>query len=173
MVHRIEASQVSTELLDEIAASRSPYIKIDGMTMSFTGYYKVSENGNVYSYCYIGCVGDDYILADLPATDSGALAEDNTIESSVLEDYTLKGQLVQAGDMTACLAEGEEMTPDDYKEYYHMANVEIRDYGSDQERIRIYQLMLIVAGLGAFAVGCILVSESKIAEAESTDEENC
>jgi hypothetical protein len=112
-------------------------------------------------------------LADLPATDSGALAEDNTIESSVLEDYTLKGQLVQAGDMTACLAEGEEMTPDDYKEYYHMANVEIRDYGSDQERIRIYQLMLIVAGLGAFAVGCILVSESKIAEAESTDEENC
>lgn len=171
IVHRMDADQAGTEVLREIADSRSPYIRIDGMNLTFTGYYKVSDDGRVCSYCYMGAVGDAYILADLPAQDQGKLAEDGSAEDTVLEDYTLNGQLVEECGMTSGLAKAEAMTVDEYKSYYHMAEVEVLDYGSDQERIRIYQLMLVILAAGAFATGWILLSESEIAEKETQDKD--
>lgn len=171
VVHRMDAGQANTAVLEEIADSRSPYIRIDGMNLTFTGYYKVSGDGKVCSYCYMGAVGEDYVLADLPARDQGALAEDGSAEGAVLEDYTLDGQLVEESEMTACLAEAEGMTPEDYKAYYHMSEVEVHEYNSDQERLRIYQLMLVILAAGAFAAGWILLSESKIAEREAQDKD--
>lgn len=171
IVHRMNAEQANAGVLEQIADSRSPYIRIDGMNLVFTGYYTVSDDGKVCSYCYMGSIGDDYILAELPAQDGGALAEDYSAESAVLEDYILSGQLVKENEMTACLAEAEEMMPDEYKAYYQMADVEIHDYGSDQERIRIYQLMLVILAAGMFAAGWILLSESKIAERETQDKD--
>lgn len=162
LVHRIDASQVTTEVLSEIADSRSPYVKIEGMTLTFTGYYKVNGSGTVCSYCYMGEVGDDYILTDIPASDKGALAEDNTLEEKTLEDYTLTGQVVKKNEITQRLAEAENMELEDYKQYYHMADVEIHDYDSDQEQMRIYQLMVLVLAVGAAAAGMILWSESKL-----------
>lgn len=171
IVHRMNADQANAKVLKEIADSRSPYIRIDGMNLTFTGYYKVSDDGKVCSYCYMGAVGDEYILADLPARDQGALAEDGSAEGAVLEDYTLNGQLVEESEMTSCLAEAEGMTLDAYNAYYHMIEVEVHDYDSDQERIRIYQLMLVILAAGAFATGWILLSESKIAEKETQDKD--
>ena len=77
LVHRMDASQATTEVLGQIADSRSPYIKIEGMELTFTGYYKVNGSGTVCSYCYMGSVGDYYILTDIPARDKGALVEDS------------------------------------------------------------------------------------------------
>lgn len=171
LVHRMDVSQARTEVLEQIADSRSPYIKIDGMELTFTGYYKVSRDGKVCSYCYMGAIGDCYILVDLPAEDQGALAEEPTSENKILKNYTLHGQLVLGDEMTACLAEAENMSLEEYRSYYHMADVEVHDYNSDQERIRIYQLMLVILAVGALAAGWILLSESRIAEKETQEED--
>lgn len=171
LVHRMDASQAKTEVLEQIADSRSPYIKIDGMELTFTGYYKVSGDETVCSYCYMGAIGDQYILVDLPAEDQGALAQDTAMENKVLKNYTVYGQLVSGNEMTACLAEAENMSLEEYKSYYHMADVEVHEYNSDQERIRIYQLMLAVLAVGAFAAGWILLAESKIADKETQEED--
>ncbi|MGN0204824.1 MAG: hypothetical protein ACI4BB_09790 [Coprococcus sp.] len=170
LVHRLDADQATAEVLERIAESSSPYIKIDGMELSFTGYYKVDNDGDVCSYCYMGAIGDDYILADLPADDHGAMLEEAASENKVLKNFTLCGQLVQGDEMTACLAEAENMPVEEYRAYYRMSDVEVLEYGSDQERVRIYQLMFIVLAAGTLAVGCILLSESKIAEEESKEE---
>lgn len=171
LVHRIDASQATAEVLGTLAESRSPYIRIDGMELTFTGYYKVNGNGRVCSYCYMGNIGDQYILADLPAKDQGAMAEDAASDGRVLENYTLYGQLVKGKEMTVCLADAEEMPLEEYKAYYRMADVEVHNYSSDQERMRIYQLMLIVLAAGTFAAGWIILSESKIAERETKEED--
>lgn len=171
LVHRLDAEQVSASILAQVAESRSPYIRIDGITLNYTGFYKVSNDGVVRSYCYMGAIGDEYILVDLPAKDDGALAEDDTLENRTLKDYTLYGQLVQTEEMTRHLAEAEEMQTDEYKAYYRVVDVELRNYGSDQERMRIYQLMLLILAVGALAVGQILISESRIAENESKEKD--
>lgn len=167
LVHRMDASQATTEVLEEIADSSSPYIKIEGMELTFTGYYKVNGSGTVCSYCYIGSVGDYFILTDIPARDKGALAGDSSLDEKTLEDYTLTGQIVRKNEITERLAEAENMTLEDYKSYYHMADVEIHDYDSDQERVRIYQLMLLILAVGAAAAGAILWSESNLGQTEN------
>ena len=167
LVHRMDASQATTEVLEEIADSSSPYIKIEGMELTFTGYYKVNGSGTVCSYCYIGSVGDYFILTDIPARDNGALAGDSSLDEKTLEDYTLTGQIVRKNEITERLSEAENMTLEDYKSYYHMADVEIHDYDSDQERMRIYQLMLLILAVGAAAAGAILWSESNLGQTES------
>lgn len=171
LVHRMDAGQATAEVLERIAEGSSPYIKIDGMELTFTGYYKVDNGGEVCSYCYMGAIGDDYILADLKADDHGAMAEEAASENKVLKNYTLCGQLVQDDRMTACLAEAEDMPVEEYRAYYRMSDMEVLDYGSDQERVRIYQLMLMILAVGALAVGCILWSESRIAERETQEED--
>lgn len=162
LVHRMDASQATAEVLGEIADSTSPYVKIEGIELTFTGYYKVNGNGTVCSYCYMGSIGNHYVLVDLPAKDKGALAEDSTLDEKVLKDYTLTGELVKKDEITAKLAEEENMDLDEYKAYYHMADIEIHDYDSDQERMRIYQMMCLVLAAGAAAAGAILWSESKL-----------
>ena len=162
LVHRMDASQATTEVLGQIADSRSPYIKIEGMELTFTGYYKVNGSGTVCSYCYMGSVGYYYILTDIPARDKGALVEDSSLDANTLSDYTLTGQVVRKNEITEQLAEAENMTLEDYRNYYHMADVEIHDYDGDQERLRIYQLMLLVLAVGAVAAGAILWSESRL-----------
>ena len=151
LVHRMDASQATTEVLGQIADSRSPYIKIE-----------VNGSGTVCSYCYMGSVGDYYILTDIPARDKGALVEDSSLDANTLSDYTLTGQVVRKNEITEQLAEAENMTLEDYRNYYHMADVEIHDYDGDQERLRIYQLMLLVLAVGAVAAGAILWSESRL-----------
>ena len=162
LVHRMDANQATTGVLEEIADSTSPYVKIEGIDLTFTGYYKVNGNGTVCSYCYMGSIGNYYVLADLPAKDKGALAEDSTLDEKVLKDYTLTGELVKKDEITARLAEEENMDLDEYKAYYHMADIEIHEYDSDQERMRIYQMMFLVLAVGAAAAGAILWSESKL-----------
>ena len=54
LVHRMDASQATTEVLGQIADSRSPYIKIEGMELTFTGYYKVNGRGTVCIDRYTG-----------------------------------------------------------------------------------------------------------------------
>lgn len=169
IVHRMNAAQASAEVLEEIAESRSPYIKIDGMNLTFTGYYKVSDDGKICSYCYMGAVGEAYVLADLPVNDDGRLAESGNTDDMMLDNYLLCGQLVLDGNMTERLAEAENMDTEAYKSYYHIVNVEIHDFGSDQERLRIYQVMLLVLAAGLLAGGCILLSEARIAEKETQD----
>lgn len=139
LVHRMDASQATTEVLGQIADSRSPYVKIEGMELTFTGYYKVNGSGTVCSYCYMG-----------------------SLDENTLSDYTLTGQVVRKNEITEQLAEAENMTLEDYRNYYHMADVEIHDYDGDQERLRIYQLMLLVLAVGAVAAGAILWSESRL-----------
>ncbi len=170
LVHRMNADQATEEVLEQIVNSPSPYIKLDNMELSFTGYYKVGTNGKVYAYCYLGTVGDQSILVSVRATDDGALAEDETAQNSVLSGYTLQGQLVIATDITDYLAASEGMTTEDYKAYYGMAAVELRSYGSDQEQMQIYQLMLLVLAVAAFVVGQILRSEAKMIQRECVEE---
>lgn len=101
-------------------------------------------------------------MTDIPARDKGALVEDSSLDANTLSDYTLTGQVVRKNEITEQLAEAENMTLEDYRNYYHMADVEIHDYDGDQERLRIYQLMLLVLAVGAVAAGAILWSESRL-----------
>ena len=96
----------------------------------------------------MGSVGDYYILTDIPARDKGALVEDSSLDANTLSDYTLTGLVVRKNEITEQLAEAENMTLEDYRNYYHMADVEIHDYDGDQERLRIYQLMLLIGSWG-------------------------
>ncbi len=163
-VHSMEADEVTSEKLAEIADSRSPYVRIDGMELSFTGYYKTGSNEEVCSYCYKGRVGDQFILVSLSADDGGELIQNSDAVQAVLTDYTVEGQLVPADEMTAFLAQTEQMTQEEYIEYYDMADEELCVYGSDREKIRIYQMMLIVIAAGAFATGWIFRSEYRSAD---------
>lgn len=94
LVHRMDADQATAEVLEEIAESTSPYVKIEGIELTFTGYYKVNGNGTVCSYCYMGSIGNHYVLTDIPAKDKGALAEDSTLEEKDFEElYTDRSAL--------------------------------------------------------------------------------
>ena len=169
LVHRMDADQATAEVLEEIAESTSPYVKIEGIELTFTGYYKVNGNGTVCSFCYMGSIGNHYVLTDIPAKDKGALAEDSTLEEKVLKNYTLTGQLVKKDEITARLAEEENMDLSEYKAYYHMADIEIHDYDSDQEKMRIYQMMYLIMAVGVAAAGAILWSESRLSMQSTKD----
>lgn len=117
----------------------------------------------------MGSIGNHYVLTDIPAKDKGALAEDSTLEEKVLKNYTLTGQLVKKDEITARLAEEENMDLSEYKAYYHMADIEIHDYDSDQERMRIYQMMYLIMAVGLAAAGAILWSESRLSMQSTKD----
>lgn len=86
-----------------------------------------------------------------------------------MKNYTLTGQLVKKDEITARLAEEENMDLSEYKAYYHMADIEIHDYDSDQERMRIYQMMYLIMAVGLAAAGAILWSESRLSMQSTKD----
>ncbi len=141
---------------DRLPTADSPYIKIEGMELTFTGYYKVNGSGTVCSYCYMGSVGDYYILTDIPARDKGALVEDSSLDANTLSDYTLTGQVVRKNEITETAGRGRE-----HDTWKITGTITIwlmwrsMDYDGDQERLRIYQLMLLVLAVGAVAAGAI------------------
>ena len=169
-VHKIDASHVSVEKLKDIAHSRSPYVEISGIDLTFTGFYEVSGKDTVSSYCYMAPAGDQFILLDLKAEDGGDLAVDSSGDGAdkqtAIKDTTIRGRVVVSTDMAKWLAKDESMSVKEYRSTYHIAPVEIRAYHNDQERIRIYQMMLLVMTAGLTAVAAILWSESGIVERE-------
>ena len=163
-VHRVDAAAGSVEELERISKSYSPYVEISGIDLTFTGFYETTEDEEVCSYCYMGAVGDRHILVDMPVTDAGALAKDSDGEGSRMEDARIRGSVSMSGEMVQCLAEDEGVSREAYSSKYHVSYLEVHVYHNDQERTRIYQLMLLVLLAGTLATGGILWAEGRSSE---------
>ena len=171
ITHRISADQLSSQLLDQLAESRSPYVRADRMDLTFTGYYETDRRNAVRAYCYMGDGADCKVLILLPATDGGRLLEEDPSEMTGLKDVSVKGRVIRSDEITGRLAEAEQMSVGDYRNYYGFTGIEIHDFHSDQEQMRIYQLMLGVFILGALITGVILRSEAVSAREEADGDE--
>lgn len=169
-VRDVNAQDLTGERLEEIAKSSSPYIKISGIDLSYTGFYEAGKDGSILSYCYMGKISDEYVLVDMPVTDDGALSKDSSADGAQLKDTQITGQAQLGSEMRKWLAEDEDLSVEEYSGKYNISSVEIHVYHNDRERVRIYFLMLIVLAAGFTAVGGILRSESVNAEiAENGD----
>ena len=160
--HRINAEQVDAGALEILAQTPSPYVRLDDIDLTFTGCYETDRDNNVCAYCYIGAIGDSFFLIRLPAEDGGALLETAKEDREAKRFTGLSGELSRESGMAEYLAQSEGMTAKDYRSYYKIVDVELLCDTSSQERVRIYQLMMVVLAVGALAVGTILWSESGI-----------
>ena len=169
VTHRVSAEQLNRYMLEHLADGRSPYLKADHMDLTFTGYYETDRHDVVRAYCYMGETSDCRILICLPAHDSGQLLESERSQLAVIEDATVSGQVIRSDDIAEQLAHAEHMPLAEYQDYYNVVGMEIHDFHSDQEKMRIYQLMVGVLILAAVATGVILWSEAMVL-LEDTDE---
>lgn len=169
VTHRVGADQLSEAALERLADGRSPYIRADHIDLTFTGYYETDRHDAVKAYCYMGEASDCRILVCLPAHDRGKLLESDHPKEAVLKDASIKGQVIRSDEIASQLAHAEHMSLLDYQDYYKVAAMEIHDFRSDQEKMRIYQLMLAVLILAASVTGVILRSEA-MALLEEPDE---
>jgi hypothetical protein len=78
--------------------------------------------------------------------------------------------VIRSDEIATRLAHAEHMSPADYQDYYKVAGMEIHGFRSDQEKMRIYQLMMGVLILAALITGVILRSEA-MSLLEDTDED--
>ncbi len=169
VTHRVSADQLSRNMLERLADGRSPYLKADHMNLTFTGYYETDRHDAVRAYCYMGEISDGRILVCLPAHDHGQLLESEHSQVAVLEDATVNGQVIRSDEIAEQLAHAEHMPLTEYQDYYNVVGMEIHDFHSDQEKMRIYQLMVGVLILAAAVTGVILWSEA-MALLEDADE---
>ena len=160
VTHRVSADQLSRNSLERLAESRAPYVRADHMDLTFTGYYETDRHDAVRAYCYMGEGADCRILVCLPARDHGQLLENAHPEELVLEDVSVSGQVIRSDEIATQLAHAEHMALADYQDYYKVTGLEIHGFRSDQEKMRIYQLMMGVLILGALITGVILRSEA-------------
>ncbi len=170
ITHRVGAEQLNRQMLDQIADSHSPYIRADRMTLTFTGYYETDSHDAVQSYCYMGETADCRVLILLPALDDGQMLENGQQETFTIEDISVKGRVVRSREIAGMLADAEQMSVEDYQNYYNFAGLEIHDFHNDQEQMRIYQLMLGVLILAALITGVILRSEADAIMEAAADE---
>lgn len=173
IIHKADAAGIDDAWIMNIAESASPYVKITGMDLSFTGFYMASddsEDQEVYSYCYKGRIGSDFLIVNLPAEDGGKLASQTENGDTMLTEMTIIGQLKPEDTMTAYLSKAEEMGTSEYREYYHVVACELDAYDNDNERIRIYNLMMLVFIVGTVAAGVVLMSESFIKDKDTNEE---
>ncbi len=170
ITHRVSADQLSRTSLERLADGRAPYVRADHMDLTFTGYYETDRHESVRAYCYMGEGADCRILVCLPAHDHGKLLENEHPQELVLEDVSVSGQVIRSDEIATRLAHAEHMSPADYQDYYKVAGMEIHGFRSDQEKMRIYQLMMGVLILAALITGVILRSEA-MSLLEDTDED--
>jgi len=166
VTHNLSGEQLTVETLQEIAESTSPYVRVSDLYMQFTGFYEVDKDETVRAYCYSAQVGDEYILVDIPATDGGELVAEGSLGHADIDGDAFAGRVTTENEMLLHLAQSEEMTEEEYAEAYDMSGIEIKSYHNDQEKIRIYQMMLMVPVIGLAAVGFILRSEAASIEEE-------
>ena len=172
VTHTLDAAQVSAEDLEAIGAGHSPYVKIEGIDLTFTGYYKVDDTGAVTAYCFTGDIADTAIFAELSADELGDLVSTDE-EAPVLTDYTLSGQLIDGSEMILMIAQTEGVEVEKYLEKNGLTALTVHAHGKDQERMRIIQLILLILAIGSLAAGWIHWSESGVVArelaAEGTD----
>ena len=169
-VHHIDAAASSVEELEAISKGHSPYVEISGIDLIFTGYYETTDDEKICSYCYMGTVGDRHILVDMPVEDGGALAENSDGDGSTISGAKIRGRANMSGEMVEWLAQDEGISREAYSSKYQLSFMEIHVYHNDQEKIRIYQLMILVLAAGCLATGAILWGEMRSAGGEDPSE---
>ena len=135
ITHRVAADQVNSQTLDQLAQGRSPYVRTDRMNLTFTGYYETDRRDAVRAYCYMGEVSDGKVLVLLPAEDGGKLLETAQTQSAQLTDYSVKGRIVRSHEIADQLARAQQMSVEEYQDYYDFTGLEMHAFHNDQEQI--------------------------------------
>ena len=161
VTHTVDADTTDIGTLEGYARGHAPYVSIKNIDLAFTGYYEVDAGQQVCIYWYKGNVGGKDILVDVPAEDGGELIQKKDARESFLKAYSAEGKVSANDEIVKTLADLEGISIQAYRDKYGLSGLQIDVFHNDQERVQIYQLMLIIIIAGLAVSGLIFYAESR------------
>ncbi len=157
-VTTIDASAGENQKLSEVYNEKHPYVKIEHMDLSFTGYYSVDDAGNIRGYYYMGDIGGYTYFTEVPAKD---ITGDLSAGIEQLQDYSFSGELVMDNDVVSQAASDAGLTLSEYQTDMNILPITIIQEGNSMERYLIYYGIALFAAIGFLVLGIILSTGKK------------
>lgn len=155
-IRQIDARQETSIDLESIYSEVSPYVYLKHVDLDFTGYYSVSDKGEICSYCFIGQIGDHSYFIELSA-DKVHAAADNAEDG--LKDFSLLGKMRKDESVIRLAAEEEKMTAEAYLQKYDICAVGICQYHSDFETTVIFYILALL-GLAVIGIAVKMLNNT-------------
>ena len=145
MISRIDGSNGSEVSLEEIYSRVRPYVRMEHITLTDSGYYTVTIDNNIQSRFYMTDLGEQRCFVEL-STDF--LEEYPKTET--LEDVSLTVKLVPSERIAGMCAASENMEPLQYRHTYNISSVTASEYRNNIAGVYIYYALATLLAIGLF-----------------------
>ncbi|HAU87346.1 MAG TPA: hypothetical protein DCW90_18240 [Lachnospiraceae bacterium] len=116
------------------------YVRMEGLSLEFTGYYKMNSKGNIAYNCYITTGFDTKYFVFIPV--EGTEDENGkTIEK--ISDYNLLGRLRKDEQLMDTVAADYEVTTQKFIEECSVSEIIIDEAGAKRKEVLIIWIALI------------------------------
>ena len=116
------------------------YVRMEGLSLEFTGYYKMNSEGNIAYNCYITTGFDTKYFVFIPV--EGTEDENGkTIEK--ISDYNLLGRLRKDEQLMDTVAADYEVTTQKFIEECSVSEIIIDEAGAKRKEVLIIWIALI------------------------------
>ncbi len=116
------------------------YVRMKGLSLDFTGYYKMNSKGDIAYNCYVTTCYDTKYFVFVPV--EGTVDENGkTIEK--ISDYNLLGRLRKDEQLIDTVAADYEVTTENFMEECNVSEIIIDEAGAKRKEVLIIWIALI------------------------------
>lgn len=116
------------------------YVSMKGLSLDFTGYYKINSKGDIAYNCYVTTNYDTKYFVFVPV--EGTVDENGkTIEK--ISDYNLLGRLRKDEQLIDTVAADYEVTTENFMEECSVSEIIIDEAGAKRKEVLIIWIALI------------------------------
>lgn len=165
-VTSVDATTAEGEVLDE--ADLPAFIHVSHMDLVFTGMYTVdASQKNILGYYYIGSIGNQTWLVEMPADVS-----ENGLSDAMpdLKDQSFEAVPAADTDIVEMLSKSEGMDVETYKEKYNISLVPLRAGTHLREKQMLEYGIGVIMAIACFMIGHML-AHGREDDREEVDDE--
>lgn len=144
-IKHIDGSDKESMSLEEIYSRVRPYVKLEHMILTDSGYYTVTKNNEIQSRFYVGDLGDERYFVEISQKYLDAIDAADT-----LKDISLTVKLMPSDSIVGVAAASESMDLRQYQDLYDISSVAASQYRNNMTAVYIYYAAAVLLAIGIF-----------------------
>lgn len=143
MISRIDGSNGREASLEEIYSRVRPYVRMEHITLTDSGYYTVTKDNNIQSRFYMADLGEQRCFVELSVDFLEKYPETET-----LEDVSVTVKLLPSESIAGICAASEDMELTQYRHTYNISSVAASEYRNNIAGVYIYYALALLLAIG-------------------------
>lgn len=116
------------------------YVRMKGLSLDFTGYYKMNSKGDIAYNCYVTTGYDTKYFVFVPVEET---VDENGKTIEKISDYNLLGRLRKDEQLIDTVAADYEVTTENFMEECNVSEIIIDEAGAKRKEVLIIWIALI------------------------------